>query len=101
MTTEDDGVTLDILATMIKAGFDDVEKRFDDVDKRFEGVQSELTHLNEKIDAVDASLRVEIGALKQEVRVGFLSVNHRLAGIGDKLEDHEKRITRIERELAP
>jgi predicted amino acid-binding ACT domain protein len=90
MPLEDDAITLETLATMIKAGFDDVDKRFDDL-------RSELT---EKIEAVDASLRVEIGALKQEVRVGFVSMNKRLVEIGDKLEDHEKRITRIAHELA-
>ena len=80
-------ITLDTLAAMIKAGFDDVDAKFVEV--------------HEKIEAVDTSLRTELGALKKEVRDGFVGVNHRLADIGDKLEDHENRITKIEHDLAP
>jgi tetrahydromethanopterin S-methyltransferase subunit G len=98
MAAEEDGITLDTLAAMIKAGFDDVDKRFDSVSEEITTLRTELT---EKIEPVDASLRVEIGALKQEMREGFVDVSHRLANIEDKLEDHEKRIGGMERELAP
>jgi len=58
MSTEDEKkeVTLDLLAAMITAGFDDAYKRFDNVD--------------EKIDAVDAAHRVEIKASREEMRQG-------------------------------
>lgn len=95
---KNEGITLDVLAGMVKAGFDAVDERFDEVDKRFDNLRSELT---EKIDTVDASLRVEIGALRQETRDGFIGVNNRLADIGDKFENHEERVAKIEHELVP
>jgi len=86
-----DPMSLDKLAAVIKVGFGDVHAE----------ISNAHTELNEKAEAVDATLRVEVGALKKEVRDGFIGVNHRLADIGDKLGDHEKRITGIEHELAP
>ena len=97
-SNKEEGVTLDMLATMIKAGFDDVHSESADVRTELATMGAEL---NTKIEAVDASLRVEIAASRKEMREGFVGVNNRLANIGDTLEDHEKRITRIEHELAP
>ena len=94
VTLETLAVTLDTLAAITKTGFDDIEKRFDDVDRKFNDVHSQLAHLNEKIDAVDASLRVEIRASRDEMR-------HEFVRLGQALDDHEVRITRIEHELAP
>jgi hypothetical protein len=76
--------TVDALAAITKAGFDDVYSRMD-------GIEAALT---EKIDAVDASLRVEIKTSREEMRQGFASVHQTLG-------DHEERITTVERELAP
>lgn len=40
---------IDDLATMIKSGFDDVDKRFDDVDKRFDQVDKRFDRLENLI----------------------------------------------------
>ena len=94
-------ITLDQLAAMIKVGFDEVHKefdnvyeRFDDVYKRFDTVDTKFVEVHEKIDALDASLRVEIKATREEMRQGFTNVIRVLG-------DHEERITKIEHELAP
>ena len=96
-------VTLDSLAAMIKTGFDEVHSKFDDVDKRFENVDKRFddligdmnkrfTEVHEKIEAVDASLRVEIKATREEMRQGF-------AKITPMLSDHEERLTKLEHEV--
>lgn len=85
-------VTLDTLAAMIKAGFDEVHSKFDDVDKRFENVDKRFDELNEKIEAVDATLRVEIKATREEMRQG----SGKLIPL---LSDHEERLTKLEHEV--
>ncbi len=87
--TKSDEVTLDVLAGIIKAGFDAVETRFDAVDAR-------LTAIDERIDSVETRLSGEILSLKKETRDGFVAVNQKLADTADVLEDHEKRISKIE-----
>jgi hypothetical protein len=72
-------MTLDKLGAMIKAGFDEVHDKFDQV------------HV--KIDQVEHTLR-------EDMQLGFASVNRRLDDIAEKLTDHEVRITKIEHDLA-
>ncbi len=94
--TKSDEVTLDVLAGIIKAGFDAVDTRFDAVDTRFDAVDARLTAIDERIDSVETRLSGEILSLKKETRDGFVAVNQKLADIADVLEDHEKRISKIE-----
>jgi len=63
---------------------------FGQVDPR---IDAKFVEVHEKIDAVDASLRVEIRASREEMRQGFARVNQ-------VLENHEERIVRVEREFA-
>lgn len=86
MSTEDkEGeITLDSLAAMIKTGFDDVHTRID-------GVETSLT---KKIKNVEETLR-------EDVQLGFASMNRRMDDIAEKLTGHEERITKIEHELTP
>jgi hypothetical protein len=77
---EKEAVTLDSLAAMIKAGFDEVHDNFGKV------------HF--KIDQVERTLR-------EDMQLGFASVNRRMDDIAEKLTDHETRITKIEHELIP
>ena len=73
-------VTLDTLAAMIKTGFDEVHSKFDE--------------MNDKIEAVDASLRVEIKATREEMRQGFAKINPILTA-------HKERITTLEHQVLP
>lgn len=72
-------VTLETLATMIKGGFDEVHKRID-------GVESSLT---EKIDNLENSLR-------EDMQLGFASVNRRMDSFVEKVAEHEERFAKME-----
>ena len=80
LENEKEEVTLDSLAAMVKAGFDEVHDKFDQV--------------NSKIDQVERTLR-------DDIQLGFASVNRRMDDIAEKFVDHEARITKIEHELTP
>jgi hypothetical protein len=91
-------ISLDTLAGMIKAGFDEVSVKFEEVHARIDGVEvslgKKIDDLDTKLEAVEASLRVEITATREEMRQGFANVNR-------VLNDYEDRITNIEHDLAP
>ncbi len=60
MQNNNNGVTLDDLAGMIKSGFDDVDKCFEQVDKRFTGIENRLDGIDLRLDGIDERLgRIE------------------------------------------
>lgn len=87
-------MTLDTLAGMIKAGFDDVHEKFDEVHEKFNKVYDRFSELEQKIDSVEATLRVEIGATREEMRQGSVKINQ-------LLNSHEERLAALEHELTP
>jgi len=80
---------IDMLARMMKQGFDRVDKRFDGVDKRLDGVDKRLDSLKKgqkSLEAGQKSLEAGQNSLVQEVLV-----------LNQAQEETNRRLTSIER----
>lgn len=59
-------ITIDDLAGMVKAGFDDMGQRFHDVGKRFDAMDERFNRMDERFDAMDERFdRIENLILKR------------------------------------
>jgi archaellum component FlaC len=74
-------VTLEKLATMIRDGFADMDKRFQGVDARFESIDSRF----EGVDARFDSLERKMGAKIQDVRIDVENLRGEMIGRFDDL----------------
>ena len=72
---ENEKITINDLAGIIKRSFDGVDKRFDGVDKRFDGVDKRFDGVDQRMDTIDQKL---------------IGVNQRL----DKLAENQGAIMR-------
>ena len=80
----------------IDARFDQMDARFDEVDRRFVGVERSLDEINSRLGDND---------LKQDEILNAIGEAHEHQGRAvriqaDKIDDHERRLTRLERHAA-
>jgi archaellum component FlaC len=86
-------ITNEVLAKMIKRGFDDHDKRFDDHDKRFEGANKRFDKIDSRFDKID----LKLGNLEQghdEIKVRLDNVAYRF-----EVEDLQRRVKKLEFKL--
>jgi len=91
----------EVLARLVKAGLDRMDKGFEEmragfaaVDERFTDVNKRLDNLDYKVGQLDAKLDLH----RQETKDGFAGVHRLIGGISHTLADHEERIKELERE---
>ncbi len=80
---------IDMLARMMKHGFDRVDKRFDGVDKRFDGVDKRLDGVDKRLDGVDKRLN--------SLEAGQSSIVQEVLALNRAQEETNRRLTSIER----
>ena len=84
---------IDMLARMMKHGFDRVDKRFDGVDKRFDGVDKRLDGVDKRLNSLEAgqsSIVQEVLALnraQEETNRRLTSIERKQTGILSSLDE--------------
>lgn len=67
---------------------DKFEKRFDGMESRFDRVETRLDRVKTRLERVEKDIKI----VKQDTEI----IKSHLAAIEDSLNDHERRITRLE-----
>jgi len=107
----EDETDFEKLARMIKNGFDAVDERFTSMDARFTSVDERFDALDEKFEetgkkivALDRKfdgLHAALTEYREETATRFDALESVLGGAVRLLNDHDKRISNLEHELAP
>lgn len=83
------GEKLDVLEKSVDTRFDSVGGRFDAVDARFAALEA-------KVDSTAQDLRRHFDVVAEGLRAGIRLFFESLDAHGSALDDHEKRIKRLE-----
>ena len=69
---------------MIKGGFDEVNSKFDDVYSKFDEMHTEMLSIEKNI--------------REDMQLGFASVNRRMDSFAEKVAEHEERFAKMDEE---
>jgi len=75
--------------------FDEVDKKFAEVDKRFDEVDKKFAEVDERFDVVDKQI-TEVNQRLGSLELETSRISGNTAGLRDRLDIHERRITRLE-----
>jgi predicted nucleic acid-binding Zn-ribbon protein len=99
---------IEVLARLVKDGFDRMDKgfqemdeRFEKVDERFVAIDQRFTDVNKRIDNLSYKvdqLDAKLDTHRQETKDGFDAVHRVIGGMSHTLTDHEERIKELEGE---
>jgi chromosome segregation ATPase len=81
--------------------FEQIDRRFEHIDRRFEGVDERFETLADEIaDRLSADMRRYFEIYSEQMRSFMAAFNEKLTGQQEKVQDHESRISRLERQTA-
>jgi chromosome segregation ATPase len=81
--------------------FEHIDRRFEHIDRRFEGVDERFETLADEIaDRLSADMRRYFEIYSEQMRSFMAAFNEKLTGQQEKVQDHESRISRLERQTA-